>query len=133
MTDWDCVKEFYKTTFGIDEWIVELYANLDILQLCASGASNRSIAKFTDLDLDDVVEIILTTFNFPGWKEDLPVNPYKLWLECEPLGINAEVKFASEMEMALSHVKDREDLIYQGYWISKVMKEIEERIADEWI
>lgn len=138
MTNWDYVKDFYKTCFGIDEWVVELYANLDILQLCASGASNNSICKFTDMDLDDVVEIILTTFGFPGWKEDLPVNPYKLYQELENLYGSefTERQFILTLMKTdlYTFFKEPEVLDYAMLFrICKTMKEIEERIQDEWI
>ncbi len=124
--DWVHVKDFYKQCFGIDGWVVELYAVLDILNLCASGASNESIVKFSDLDLEDVVEILMTTFHFPGWKEDLPVNPYKLFLDT-----NGDF---DEFNKAMVGITAFEfDPIINLYQICKTMKEIEERIADEWI
>lgn len=135
MTGWDYVKSFYREHFGIEEWVVELYANLDILQLCASGAGNKSIAAYCDMDLDDIVEILMNTFKFPGWSEDLPVNPYRIFLDCEKLDNLAEGRFISEMNAALLHCKDSErgHIIYKSYWTCRTMKEIEERIADEWI
>ena len=136
MTNWEYVKEFYKQCFGIDGWVVELYANLDILQLCVSGASNKSICKFTDLDLEDIVEILITTFHFSGWQEDLPVNPYKLYIELVGLPeFEMKVKFISEMTRALNGYKipEQPDIIYNCLVICKTMKEIEERIQDEWI
>lgn len=126
MTNWEYVKEFYKTHFGIDEWVIELYANLDILQLCASGASNKSIVEFCDLEEDDVVEILMNTFKFPGWKIDLPINPYKVFSN---VGESEEAFHKEIKDSNIFELKTITDV----YKLCKTMKDIEERIADEWI
>ena len=138
MTDWECVKDFYKTNFGIESWVVELYANLEILQLCASGASSESISVFCDLDLDDVVEILMNTFFFPGWKVDLSVNPYKIYNEVESeYGFEfTQMIFIGELMKTDLHRSFQypEALDYaQMFRICRTLKEIEERIANEWI
>lgn len=136
--NWDYVKDFYKECFGIQGWVVELYANLDILQLCASGASNTSIVNFSDLDLEDVVEVLLTTFKFKGWEQDLPVNPYKIYNELFiKLGdegrqyLEGTFKYSLKNTLGLYPQSPQDvDVIYE---ICKTMKEIEERIQNEWI
>lgn len=126
MTDWEYVKEFYKQHFGIEGWVVELYANLDILTLCASGASNESIMNVCDIELDDLVEVLMNTFKFPGWKVDLPINPYKLYTSLE----GDYDSFYKEIQQTnLFGFHAIEDL----YSICKTMKELEERIVNEWI
>jgi hypothetical protein len=126
MTDWEYVKDFYKEHFGIEGWVVELYANLDILTLCASGASNKTITEVCDIELDDLVEILMHTFKFPGWYADLPINPYKLYsdLDGDYDKFFAEAKISNVFELRI---------IPDVYSICKTLKELEERIADEWI
>jgi len=135
--DWNYVKEFYKQTFGIQDWVIELYANLDILQLCASGASNESIVKFSDLDLEDVVEILMNTFNFPGWGEDLPINPYKLYLELCVTVPNESSRAKVFEDLICLTFLTKESLrsldCTKVLQLCKTMKEIEERIEHEWI
>ena len=128
MTEWEYVKEFYKQHFGIEGWVVELYANMDILTLCASGASNKTITEVCDIELDDLVEVLMNTFKFPGWAVDLPCNPYKIYLESlDNFPKEAVLCFVGFKEI------DVETVITQAYRVCKTMKEIEERIADEWI
>lgn len=126
MTDWERIKEFYRRYFGIEGWVVELYANLDLLQLCASGASNKSILNFCDIEEDDLVEILMNTFQFPGWSDDLPCNPYKLYndLEGNYREFYKELKACNVFELRT---------IKNVFTMCKAMKEIEERIQDEWI
>ena len=132
---WNDVKDFYKDKFGIDGWVVELYANLDILLLCASGASNESISKFTDIPEEEVRKVIRNTFGFEGWVEDLPLNPYKVYcemLDMYPKGL--ETRFISETSSTLIPYQERIKIDkFKAYHICKTMKEIEDKIKDEWV
>jgi hypothetical protein len=135
---WDAVKEFYEEKFGIEGWVVEMYANFDILILCASGASNESIETFLEIDAKEVLKVIQDTFDFDGWKEDLPVNPYKIYCDLEKEFEKYEhkdVRFMSEMTSALnSYTQANKDAtIYKAYWICRTMSDIERKINDEWI
>ena len=126
MTNWEYVKDFYKEHFGIDGWIVELYANLDMLQLCASGASNETIISVCDIELDDLVEILMNTFQFPGWNIDLPINPYKLYLDVG----QDYIQFSKELRVSNVFELKAIDEVFE---LCRTMSEIEERITDEWI
>jgi hypothetical protein len=126
MTSWDYIKNFYKQSFGIEGWIVELCANLDVLILCASGASNKSISELCQVDLDDIVEILMNTFKFAGWYTDLPVNPYKLYTDLNGDYDKFYIELKNSNVFELSYIEDI-------YSMCKTMKEIEERITDEWI
>jgi hypothetical protein len=132
---WEVVKEFYKEKFGIDGWVVEMYANLDILSLCASGACNETIERFLEIPLNEIEQVIKDTFDFDGWESDLPVNPYKIFTDAESLGEvhYADIRFISEMQSALINFKNRDSLIYRAYWVCKTMCDIERKIDDEWI
>ena len=126
MTSWDYVKEFYKTYFGIDGWVVELYANIDILRLFVSGASNDSIGNICQADQDEIVEILTNTFQYPGWKVDLPINPYKLYTDV-----------SGDYELFYKYMRESNvfELIFirEVYAMCKTMYDLEERITDEWI
>ncbi len=135
---WDAVKDFYKEKFGIDEGVVEMYANLDILVLCASGASNETIERFLEIPIEEVKKVIRETFAFDGWQEDIPANPYKIFTDLEqdletPKFV--DTRFISEMMFALNSYKqeDKDKTIYRAYWVCRTMSEIERKINDEWI
>lgn len=126
MNDWEYIKEFYKQHFGIDNWVVEMMANRDILLLCASGASNRTISTFLDISQDEIELVIKESFDFIGWKEDLPVNPYRLYSNV----LGSFDEFYKEMKNSnVFELRAIEDV----HSICRTMKEIEERIYDEWI
>lgn len=128
--DWDTVKEFYKESFGIDGWVVEMYANLDILTLCASGASNESISNFLEIPKDEVKKVLKETFEFDGWEEDLPLNPYKLYTDgIKEYPNHVESRLISEFRKTFQ----TERYIYVAYWICRTLDDIERKIQDEWI
>lgn len=126
MNDWEYIKEFYKEHFGIDNWVVEMMANRDVLLLCASGASNKTISTFLDISENEVRLVIEEAFDFTGWAVDLPINPYRLYSNV--LGDFNE--FYKEMKNSnVFELKAIEDV----YSLCKTMEEIEERIYNEWI
>ena len=123
MNDWDYIKEFYKEHFGIDNWVVEMMANRDILLLCASGASNKTISNFLDISEGEIELVIKEAFDFIGWEQDLSCNPYKIYQD-HPEEFRDEVSRlleVSPLDVALVAS------------ICRSMQEIEERIYNEWI
>ena len=126
--DWQSIKDFYKEHFGIQGWVVELFANMDILLLCASGVSNENIEKFLELPMTEVTEVIMNTFGFEGWTVNLPVNPYKIFLDV------GESKFKEELLLSLAPYADARDTDLDNLLrVCKTMTDIEGKINDEWI
>lgn len=134
-THWEVIKEFYQREFGIDGWIVEMYANLDILSLCVSGACNDSIVKFLELPMAEVIKAISDVFEFDGWKSDLPFNPYKMWnlYDGDKSSVDHFISFTEEVSAEIS----KNGLSYlkpeKLYYMCEAFKDIEERIQNEWI
>lgn len=136
---WEVVKEFYKEKFGIDQWVVEMFANMDILILCASGASNESIETFLEVPINEIVKVLEQTFNFRGWQHELPINPYYLFTHYD--GVISSVKhftdFVSEVDLELekfSTFRESKDIDVQKlFYICETMYDIERKIQDEWI
>lgn len=134
-TSWETVKDFYKERFGIDGWVVELFANQDTLALCASGASNTTISNFTELPEDEIETIIKQTFHFGGWSNDLPLNPYGYY--CIIMEKDGEVK-RGEFTKEISNHLYNDGRFYKVnvnkiYYVCKTMYDIDTRIKDEWI
>lgn len=133
--DWETVKEFYKEKFGIDGWVVEMYANMDILSLCVSGASNDSIIEFLELPANEVLKVLQDTFEFEGWKTDLPFNPYKLFTDY--VGIISSVEhfacFTGDLAIELSKYGLHEIKPDKIFYMCETMYDIERKINDEWI
>lgn len=138
-TGWEVIKEFYQDKFGIDGWVIEMYANLDILILCASGASNRTIESFLEIPLDEIKKVIQDVFGFGGWGEDLPINPYKMF--CSYNGIISSVEhfkdFLAYLDSEISKFPSLEEFRTvkgeQLFYLCETMYDIERKIQDEWI
>ena len=79
METWNQVKQFYKDKFDLEPNMVELATNFDILKMCATGASNKTIADFLEIDEELVSAVIDKYLEFSGWEFDLPTNPMKLY------------------------------------------------------
>lgn len=118
---WGQLKNFYKEKFGTNEELVELVANSTILLFCATGASNKTIGRFFDLEEKDVIFVVENNFGFPGWFSDLSINPYKIYLKVDG---NRE-KFYESLPSP-----NMQKLLYD---ICESMNTIEKRIDNEWI
>lgn len=131
---WETIKAFYKDKFGIDGWVVEMFANMDVLLLCVSGASNHTISEFLDIDDSMVTAIIKDTFNFDGWEKDLPLNPYKIYCDGLASFRDYEYYFRPEIDTILASYKAFEYIdIAELYLMCETFHDIEERIEHEWI
>lgn len=129
---WEAVKKFYKDTFGTDAWVVELYANLDILLLCSSGASNKSITNLLEIDTEEVEKVVESTFHFEGWVEDLRINPYSIYCCMYNMGENELDDFKKEIGIVSEYAYDLNQIQFM-YEMCKTMHDIESKIRDEWI
>lgn len=132
---WDAVKEFYQKEFGIDGWVVEMYANLDILSLCASGACNATIVKFLDVPMNEVAKVLTDTFDFEGWKADLPINPLRLFNLYTGTKSSVEhfISFTSELAMEFGKYGITDIKPDKLFYICEAYNDIERKIQDEWI
>lgn len=133
--NWETVRDFYKEKFGIESWVVEMYANMDILSLCVSGASNKTIEKFLEIPIEDIKATLDDTFSFSGWEQDLPVNPYKVFEENSqhPLDVSI-VLFDNEISNSLEPYENFRNVdTVLLYYMCKTVEEIERKIKDEWI
>ncbi len=133
---WEVIKEFYQKEFGIEGWVVEMYANMDILILCASGASNETIEKFLELPVEDVSRVIRDAYDFEGWACDLPINPYQMFISYngQVSSVQHFTDFVNTVDTELSkyggiYPKTTEKMFY----ICETMYDIERKIKDEWI
>ena len=133
---WEAIKEFYQREFGIEGWLVEMYANLDILSLCVSGASNDSIVKFLELPMAEVLKVLNDTFDFEGWKKDLPINPYKMYYtyDGDKCSIQHFQDFVLNVTLELGKYSGFEAVKAEKlFYMCETMYDIERKIQDEWI
>lgn len=133
---WEAVKEFYQKEFGIDGWVVEVYANMDILSLCVSGASNKTIEEFLEIPQHEIVNVLRDAFEFDGWEEDLPMNPYKMF--CGYAGTISSIQhfsdFVGEVGNELAKYRNfKLSNLDKIFYMCETMYDIERKIQDEWI
>ena len=76
---WKEIKQFYLDNFNISGDTVDLFADNDILLMCAAGASNESISIMLDVDCDSVSLSIKHAFDFDGWDRDLEISPFVIF------------------------------------------------------
>lgn len=117
----DDIKEFYKTTFGLSEEMVELVSDYDVVLLCCSGASNKYISEYLDIPLEDVEKILTRRIGFEGWVLDLHSNPYAIYLKVN----GDEEKFKGSFD-SMAYYKPIYDMC-------KKFEEMYIRINNEWI
>jgi len=133
MDTWEVIKDFYESKFGIDGWLVEMYANLDILSLCISGASNPTISRFLEIPEDEILSVLRDTFAFDGWDTDLPINPILIY-NSSKLSSEHFMDFSRTLREELTKttvgLKLSVDTLFN---MCKTFSEIEERIENEWV
>lgn len=128
---WKHLKQFYRESFGISEDVVDLLACNDVLLLCASGSSTDSISKALDIDLSDIKDILLTVFDFQGWKIDLDFNPYSVFCYLHNMDRYSYKDFSNEVT-PISSLKD-ENSIATMFRICVVYEGISLKLDKEWI
>ncbi len=106
---WEEVKRFYKERFGIEPVLVELMSDINILRLCATGASNNAITEFLSLPLEDelfhpVSDVIDKYYGFRGWANNLDYSPLRL-LESGELTDELQIRVC-ETYLALERLLD---------------------------
>lgn len=118
---WNQVKQFYKDKFDIEGSMVELATNFDIIKMCATGASNKTIADFLEIDEQLVTNIIDKYLGFVGWEVDLEFSPYKVY---------KDNNFTSNTN--LSEFMEKGLIEYTFKMVSTVV-ELERLLDEKWI
>jgi hypothetical protein len=133
---WEVIKDFYQREFGIDGWVVEMYANLDILALSVAGASVDTISTFLELPIAEAVKVNCDVFGFDGWRKDLPINPYRVYnLYTGTKGsVDHFVSFSADIAVELGRYSGFDEVKPEKlFYMCETYGDIEERIQNEWI
>lgn len=122
------IKQFYKEKFGIDAELVDIVSVFDILKLCASGASNKSISCFLDESEILISQIVDAYLGFNGWKEDLFFSPLKLYKDLES---PEEVDFVNKV-VEIYGYKWNMDL-HRMYESARLAEDMEKLLDEKWV
>lgn len=77
--NWEDIRNIINRQTNIPEVILDYVANIEILELCATGKSVRAIATSLGLDIEDITSTLKETFNIMGWEKNLEFNPLKIY------------------------------------------------------
>ena len=127
---WNLVRQFYMDSFGVSPELVDLMASNEILLMCVSGASNSSISRILNIDMEDVQDIISTILNFKGWEDDLEFCPYRIYQED-----NEYISFVGSIAELIEHFVLTEwdiDDINTMYFNCQIYSEIEDKLEVGW-
>jgi hypothetical protein len=126
---WDRVKQFYKDKFNIEPALVDIMSEIDVLKLCATGSSNKSISKFLDLDEEFVSETISKRLGLNGWVADLPFNPFRMY---KSLGAPYDLEsFRNIVIISYGYQSDLE--INKMYNAAGIVVNLEKLLDEQWI
>ena len=133
---WNEIKQFYLDSFGISPDLVDLLADNDILVMCASGSSNKSISAHLDIDIRSIKEIIQSVYSFPGWEEDIEFNPLQIFNELLDSGDYLFGDFKSSVTDQIDNF-GLEPIRTGGlrimFRVCKLYESISERLEKEWV
>lgn len=128
MTDelWNGIKDFYYEKFGIAPELVEIAPILDLLRLCASGSSNKTIAEFFDEDENYLADMFDAYLGFRGWSTDLKFSPLSLYKELED---KSKDNFVEAAVLKYGRIFGFDEM----YNSCKVVEQLERLFNEKWI
>lgn len=94
---WKQVQEFYLEKFGITPDLIEIATNIDILKMCATGASNETIGNFFEVDTETVSYIIDKHLGFRGFDKDQPNNAYRIYNDLDDKSLDMFIDAVTSM------------------------------------
>ena len=125
---WEEVKSFYRERFGTAPELVELAPILDLLRLCASGSSNKSIAKFFGETEEGLMELFDAHLGFMGWSIDLSFSPLKIYKE---LNFPDEDKFKHTVILRYNYLITHD--LERMYESARLVERLERLFDEKWI
>ncbi len=124
---WNQIKQFYKDKFDVEPALVDIMADYDIIKLCATGASNKSIANILKLEPYDVSCIIDKRLGFKGWTNDLKFNPLQTY---KNLDTN---DFLVYEDYVVTRYGYESGILEMSFSVARIASELERLINEKWI
>lgn len=133
-TLWDYIRKFYLDKFGITSDLVDLMSSLDVIIMCAAGASNGSISKKLEIDCSEIQDILISTTEFSGWDHDLEVNPLFILSNISNLTYSKDYNlFKIFKHNVLAHHAYSDDDIGTMFRVCTMYESIMTRLEREWV
>lgn len=123
-TLWDYIKELYKEKYNIPPEVIDYVSVQPILKRCVTGYGNKSICYAVRENIDYVSQVIFQYLSFPGWTDDLDLNPLAIYNRYNG---NYEY-FKQEIQMFSPYFK--EEIVKYAFDMCKKYKEIEKEIKE---
>jgi hypothetical protein len=123
---WNQVKDFYTQKFGIAPELVDIAPVLDLLRLCASGSSNKTIALFYEENEEWLADMFDAYLGFRGWQNDLKFSPLMYYKQ---RGFKTEQEFIDEVTMRFGYNPATKEM----YNACVVVEQLERLFDEKWI
>lgn len=124
---WEQVQQFYKETFGLEPYMVDMMIDHPILKMCAAGSSNKTIAEFIGTT-DSIEDVLDKHFGFRGWSVDLEFSPIRIYNE---LGRCDEQTFVDQIVIRFGNLMNID--IHNMYKACVAFTNIERMLDETWI
>lgn len=123
--NWKLIRLANEKYLKIPPAISDFIAVKDILRLCVSGLSNKTIANELDTTVDYVKDVLQHYMEFEGWEEDADFNPYFIYKKSN----DNFIAFCQELRN-ISPVTDLLDIPLMMFRMSKIYDKIIEKITE---
>lgn len=124
---WIKFRKFYSELYHIKNSLVDMIAVYEILLFCASGRSNKTIARFLDMEEDYVSDVLEEFISFRGFEYDLDLNPSSIFDRVEnfeefvnevklvsPLSVDTELILWYSVCTRFNSIRERIDKFYES-------------------
>ena len=75
----DLLIAYYKKAWNIPEKVTRVLFDYAILVACEHGKGIKTIARELETTEDDIKQVLDTYLGFPGWEDDLDLDPAVLY------------------------------------------------------
>lgn len=121
-TLWEYIQYLYKKNYNIPPKIVDSMGVLDILEMCAGGLANETIARNLELPVSYIDDVIFEYLRFSGWEQDLDISPLMVYDS-----LDGSYSYYKTTIGTVSSVTTRE-LINKSFRICKTYNDIRKEI-----
>lgn len=127
---WEFVASLLEDKFNIPRETIDLVASIDVLKMCVSGSSNKSISRFLDISEQSVEDTVQKYLGFPGWNNDLDLNIYQVGKNLDKYRYMNLETFTNEVKAVSPYYTD--DVIEEMYLACITLQNIENKIEKDW-
>jgi hypothetical protein len=119
---WAEIRGLLSESSNTPELVIDYMAVINILQMCVRGLANLKIARFNGMDEEMVRRTIFQFLGFNGWKFDLDLDPWRMFVVT-----NGNFESYKLQILSLTNLLNC-DIIQLSYKLCKKYEQIREEI-----